>query len=388
MKANRVLSRIVACMIILTLFSSGVLVGYGMGRRDNQQVAESKVVTEEYPLIHDEEFGGSFFEITIDDFNKKYDIEYGDSVDIIYSNGTKFTDVPYYNGYYVKTGEVLMVAYPGYPYMRVGINNGDDIWHLHHLDNNMTLHVELREKAKYLDIQKARDIHYLDDREKFESDVVFANFRNVTAGNIKEGRLYRSASPCDNQHNRAPFVDKLISEANIDFILNLADNESKIEGYLAKDDFNSPYFKSLYDAKKYVAIAARTNYQSSEFKEKLGYGLQTMLLSDGPYLIHCTEGKDRTGFVLALLEAACGATYDEIVDDYMITYKNYYGIDEKDSRYNTIVNEVLADLIESFTNDEVTDFKKADLEQHAKNYLLECGLSYEQVEELIYKLTN
>lgn len=39
------------------------------------------------------------------------------------------------------------------------------------------------------------------------------------------------------------------------------------------------------------------------------------------------EGKDRTGYVCALLEGLCGATFDEIIDDYLITCSNFYNID-------------------------------------------------------------
>jgi len=52
-----------------------------------------------------------------------------------------------------------------------------------------------------------------------------------------------------------------------------------------------------------------------------------MASADGPYLVHCLEGKDRTGFVCIVLEALMSATYQEIVDDYMLTYNNYYHID-------------------------------------------------------------
>ena len=39
----------------------------------------------------------------------------------------------------------------------------------------------------------------------------------------KNGIVYRSASPCDNQHNRAGYVDQLMENAGVQFILNLAD---------------------------------------------------------------------------------------------------------------------------------------------------------------------
>ena len=66
-------------------------------------------------------------------------------------------------------------------------------------------------------------------------DIVFANFRNVRAGDIRPDLLYRSASPCDNQHNRAKYVNDLMEEAGIGFILNLADTDEKIEDYIAAD---------------------------------------------------------------------------------------------------------------------------------------------------------
>ena len=59
-----------------------------------------------------------------------------------------------------------------------------------------------------------------------------------------------------------------------------------------------------------------------------------------PYVVHCMEGKDRTGYVCALLEGLCGATYDEIVADYLITYNNYYKITHEKDRdlCNTLVS--------------------------------------------------
>ena len=74
------------------------------------------------------------------------------------------------------------------------------------------------------DIQDARDIHYEDDRSKFTTDAEFANFRNISVGNLLENKFYRSASPCDNQHNRAPYVDTLIHGVHVQFILDLAKN--------------------------------------------------------------------------------------------------------------------------------------------------------------------
>lgn len=44
--------------------------------------------------------------------------------------------------------------------------------------------------------------------------------------------------------------------------------------------------------------------------------LELVVTADGPCLIHCHTGKDRTGFVVALTLALLGASDAEIIDDY------------------------------------------------------------------------
>ena len=109
------------------------------------------------------------------------------------------------------------------------------------------------------------------------------------------------------------------------FILDLADTNEEIQGYYQNADYDITWHKSLYDAGNVAALNLNANYRGGQYAYRLVAGLREIILHKGPYLIHCTEGKDRTGFVCALLEALCGASYDEMRDDYMITYDNYYG---------------------------------------------------------------
>ncbi|MBR3423065.1 MAG: hypothetical protein IKG80_01080, partial [Clostridia bacterium] len=136
-------------------------------------------------LIHESEFGGVYIKLTIDEFNAK-GYEYGDSVNVTFSNGYTLEDIPYYNGYYTATGELLLIAYPGYDYIKAAINNGDDLWLAAGLSEDDRADIELNERGKYLRIQNARDISYKDERELYTSDEEFANFRSVEAGNIKK----------------------------------------------------------------------------------------------------------------------------------------------------------------------------------------------------------
>ena len=358
-------------------------------------------------IQHEPEFGGVYIEMSIDDFNS-LGFKYGDSVKVVFSNGYTLEDIPYYNGYYVDAGQPLLIAYPGYDYIKAAINYGEDLWEEGNLyasedsepkvslyasaglDEHCTASVYLNEHGKYLDIQEARDIHYYDERERYPSDEVFANFRNMNVGALKEGIIYRSASPCDNQHGRAPYVDALIKEAGVNCILDLADNEVKIERYINADGFSSPYFLSLYEKGNVIPLAMNMNFVSDEFKLKIVEGFVAMSEKDGPYLVHCTEGKDRTGFICMLIEALTGASYDEIVEDYMLTYDNYYEItEEKDkAKYDIILDKNLIAMLYTVVGDSSVDLKTADLSAYAKDYLRSLGMTDLQIEAFIAKLTE
>ena len=40
---------------------------------------------------------------------------------------------------------------------------------------------------------------------------------------------------------------------------------------------------------------------------------------DKPVLVHCTAGKDRTGFLIAMIQAALGVAHEDILADYLLT---------------------------------------------------------------------
>lgn len=200
--------------------------------------------------------------------------------------------------------------------------------------------------------------------------------------------LCRSASPCDDQHGRAVYADTLMGAANVKTIIDLADNDEKLKGYIQADGFNSPNFLALYEKGGVVLLSLNMDYESDDFKEKLVKGLTEMAGSDGPYLVHCTEGKDRTGFVCMLLEALCGASYQEIVDDYMLTYDNYYGITSQSDpeKYDVIVKELLEPMVKSVAGGDA-DLEAADLAASAEAYLKNAGMSDENIEQLRTRLT-
>ena len=371
--------------------------------KEDPKPSDDTLKAEGLEIEHEPEFGGVYIKMTIDEFNK-LGFVYGDSVKVAFSNGYTLEDVPYYNGYYVDAGEALLIAYPGYDYIKAAINYGQDLWDegdLHAglikslykeagLDEHCTASIYLNEHGTYRGIQEACDIHYYDERERYPSDEVFANFRNMNLGDLKEGAIYRSASPCDNQHNRAPYVDRLISAAGVNCILDLADNDTKIEKYMASADFNSPHFKSLYENGGVIPLAMNMNFTSEDFTARIVQGFTAMAGKDGPYLVHCTEGKDRTGFVCMLIEMLCGGSYQEIVDDYMVTYDNYYGINEvKDkTKYGIILDRNLIAMMYTVAGSKTVDLKTADLSALARAYLVKAGMEEAQIQRFTDKLTK
>lgn len=331
-------------------------------------------------LEKDPKFGGVFIHKTIEEFCA-LGFEYGDSVNVEFSNGVKLDDIPFYDGYYCKVGEPLLVGYPGYPYICMNYNYLNTLYDDIGLDDSMSVNIKLNQKGKYLSTQNNLKLSYSNNREDYDSDVIFSNFRVIDSGNIKSNTFYRSASPCDDIYNRATYVDKLIKQYEIKTIIDIADDEEEIEEYYNDSLLNCSYWKGLYENNRVFPLDMSINYRSELYKEKVNKIFKIILENDGPYLIHCTEGKDRTGFVCALIESLMGYTYEEVLDDYMETYNNYYGVNlqtDKD-RYDDIVEIYFRDGINTILNGK-------DLYNGAKDYLVSCGLTDKEIELFINKI--
>lgn len=344
-------------------------------------------------VMRDESFGGVYIDITIDDFNR-LGFEYGDSVDVEFSNGYKLEGIPYYNGYYTSIGDPLVVGYPGYPHIEVAINFGDPLWDVSGVQAGDTANVTLREAGAFSSIQEAFDITYTDNRADYTSDEQFANFRALRGGSIKPGAVYRSASPIDNEHNRAPYVEELMKQAGVMYIVDLSDNGVEADEFVAEDKaqgIDVSRFEELSASGCVALLDLSANYPSQSYARTLAGGLVSMTEHDGPYLVHCVEGKDRTGFVCLLLEALCGATYDEMLSDYMETYANYYGITKESdpSKYEAISNQQFADMLRTIAKaSDGADLTAIDYATPARDYLKMGGMTDSQIDALVDRLAK
>jgi len=329
-------------------------------------------------ISEDTKYGAAIIAVTPEELEQA-GFRLGDSVEIEFENGLIIADVPYYNGYYVKNGEPVLVAYPGFNDVRITYNNSG-IWESAGLEDGMTVTLRLIESGRYSAIQDSLGQVYSFEYDDYDSSVEFCNFRALSGGGLKENFLYRGASPVDNSRSRAPYTDELLAEYGIAFVVDLADSEEDLEGYMAAADFNSPYFAELYAQGSVALLDMGSAYQSAVYQQKLVSGLRAMLSAEGPVYIHCMEGKDRTGFVCLLLEALAGASLDELRADYMKTYDNYYSVNESETpeKYSAI-SELYFDAFIEYLHGSAED---ADFVQDAANYLIEGGMSATEVMEL------
>ena len=341
-------------------------------------------VTVTVPVYEDTEFGAAQIGLSLEGFAEA-GFDLGDSVDIVFGNGYALADVPVYNGYNARTGMPLVCCYPGYARPSVCFCNGEGMWKIAGLKEGDTVTVTLREKAKYADVQEAMNLVYSNDIADYDDPETFANFRPMKGGALKEGKFWRGASPVNNTMNRAAAVDGLIRDAGVGFVLDLADTEAKLDSFRAKEDFASPYFMSLYEAGNVALLGLNAAFRSPGFMEKLAGGLCEMIKHDGPVYIHCLEGKDRTGFVCALLEALAGADYDELLADYTATYANFYGVtaETDPAKYGAILDVKFTDIVALITGlPDGSDYGGDVLRDSAAAYLSECGMTEEEIAEL------
>ena len=331
-------------------------------------------------VVRINEYGHAKLDITEADFTGA-GFALGDIVTV--TGGSYTGDMPVFNGYYTDRGGFLLRIDPndgdiglcinyGNFSEAAGVVAGDDVT------------ITLKEKCGALATQEVNALVYSDERADFASDVVFANFRPVV-----EGKLYRSASPINNKTNRAHYVDDLIRQAGVQAVMNMSDTPEDVAAYIAAEDFASPYYRDLFEAGKVSAQKMPTDFSAENFASGIVAGFSFLAEQTPPYLVHCLEGKDRTGFAIMMLEALMGWGEAQIVTDYMLTYDNYYGIVPGTAKYDLIVEKNIREMLCYVAGLEIgASLAETDLKAAAEAYLLDHGMAKEALENLEAKLTS
>ena len=233
---------------------------------------------------------------------------------------------------------------------------------------------ELKEAQGYAAELAMHRLSRTNNREDYEAltDAEFANFRQITTTGMGD-HLYRGSSPINPEIGRNTYADAAIEAAGVDVIMNLADSQEIAEGY-------EGFGESYYSEQNVIYLNLGVDFTAADFQSGLAEGLRFFAENEGTYYVHCSEGKDRAGFVSALLECLMGATYDEVVADYMVTYYNYYGVTTDDARYAPIANSnIIKTLSTAFG---VANLSTADLAAGAEAYIKGIGLSDAEIAAL------
>ena len=245
------------------------------------------------------------------------------------------------------------------------------VWH-YKVDEPIPVGFAMKEKAGYYDQWVMHQLVRSENRKDYPdlNDMEFANFRVIATAGLGEGKLYRSSSPVNPEINRNKEADAAAADAGVRTFINLADNEETMKGYEG--------FADSYCAKQsIISLNLGVDFAADDFKAGLAEGLRFIAANEAPYLVYCNEGKDRAGFVSAVLEALMGASAEEITADYMVTYYNYYGVQPGTEQYDVIAaSNIQKSLAVAF---EMASIFEGDLQAAAINYLVSIGLSAEEI---------
>lgn len=167
--------------------------------------------------------------------------------------------------------------------------------------------------------------------ESLTNAMLLSNFRNVTAGSLPAGRLYRSyhpftvSKPGAQEKKRVATALALMERHRINAVINLTDDKM-----LVKRAGIPAYYKTMLDSGR--VLLAATEYNLVYFKSKSdAFGKliaevgRFVIRQNPPYLVHCRLGTDRTGVVTAILAGFAGATWGELRTDYQRTNNARFG---------------------------------------------------------------
>ncbi|MCQ1060667.1 tyrosine-protein phosphatase [Photobacterium sp. ZSDE20] len=215
---------------------------------------------------------------------------------------------------------------------------------------NQLLFLEKPSECQLKEISEASKQSFIIKNQKshFSSDYQFANFRPVIGGKLKPDWLFRSyhpVTPSRANHSELKMIEPtrqeavmaLIEHHQIHSVINLSDNEA----VLADSMLSAPdsYYKQRWQAGSIhsVPVSYETVYFMSDRNEALNHdelgfedGIRRLIAvvaeHEGPYLVHCRLGSDRTGVTCAFFQLLMGASKQEIADNYLKT--NQLGIGE------------------------------------------------------------
>ena len=252
------------------------------------------------------------------------------------------------------------------------------VWH-YQVEEPVAVSFAMKEQGGYYETWVMNQLTRSEKREDYPdlTDEQFANFRVIATTGVGAGKLYRSSSPVNPEIGRNTYADKAAEQAGVKTFINLADSLETMQGY-------EGFAESYYSKQAVIPLNLGVDFAADDFRAGLANGIRFIAENEAPFLVHCNEGKDRAGFVSAVLECLMGATLDEVKADYMVTFFNYYGVQPGTDQYDLIVSaNIVKSLCTAFGLDTL---ENADLAAAAEAYLLGIGVTAEEIAQVRAKL--
>ena len=229
--------------------------------------------------------------------------------------------------------------------------------------------------------KKCRSLSDFDLTTK-QGKMQIANFRLVPGTN----KLYRSFHPysddkkdiSDTSKKRMKYVAELSEAAGIKADINLSDEKQSTITYTMPQ-----YYQSIIDSASVLYMTDCSYGQcyetsdSDQFANGIKKIVQFVNKTEGPYQIHCRIGTDRTGVVCAVLALLCGATWQDVEDDYCKSIE--MGIYEY--RGPGAVKYAVQNLLGVTFLEDVPDLQGA-----IKTKLAQKGLSSAEIDMMVQRL--
>ncbi|MEE3468032.1 MAG: tyrosine-protein phosphatase [Eubacterium sp.] len=254
-----------------------------------------------------------------------------------------------------------------------GVSVDDDVW------------IFLAKKRGYKKGYQAHQYLDSDERENFVSDEHFSNFRELTIGNIRKNTFYRSSNPLFYKlyPNRSIYAAKMLEKYHIASVINLENTRKQILRRF-KEDPDSLY-KKMWDDNRVYQNHLTTDMNSVEFVDGMIECFRKMIEMPTPILIHCNQGKNRTGCICAWIGALMGASYDEIVNDFMLSYTFLHQMDEDKEGWDFLIKgNVEKHLKMTFLDRR---YKRRDPQKYVREYLAGRGMTEEEMDLLVAHLS-
>ena len=190
-----------------------------------------------------------------------------------------------------------------------------------------------------------------------------------------------------------PYIGLTSLHHKVATILNVSDDSSSIKSNGYK---NSSYYIKLFEnGKVFSKSISFHNREGKKFQKQIVNGLKFFVENEGPYCVHCYVGRDRTGFIIMLLECLMDSDYDYIYKDFGKSFENLNLVGRSNSSESSMNEEFSRDLA-AITNKKAhdpqnpksNDWDGVNFSKCAERYLKEGGMNDTEISLLKENLSK